>query len=376
VPPLTIRYHGKDPSVASDNLYVKGLPLNFTQDHVHLLFGQCGTVRRSRILLPPPSHVAVDSAALVQMASAEESTRAIQMLNGRVPEGVGPQMAIRFAELRVAGGSDAPDQTPSDNLYVKGLPLGTPDFLLRAVFAQFGTVVRLRVLEPRKGEALDCAALVQMASVEDAQAAVQALHGRMLAAPLPPMRVRFAGKESEQQPGTNLYVAGLPVAIHEQQLRASFEQCGTVVRFRLLVQPGRPETHALVQMSTLEEAERAIEKLHNHPPESLGPTLIVRYATNRNRDKEEQGDDAEHLKDEDTEIQNIQSNFQGMLLQDGMPDNMHENVQDQFNQDQFRNGAPDHPQNQFGGHQMPQQQGRMQNTCDMQNMVYQSVPDL
>jgi len=140
-------------------------------------------------------------------------------------------------------------------------------------------VVGAMNIEPRGGEMLDCAALVQMASVDEAQAAVQALHGRVLAAPLPPMRVRFSGKE--QQPGMNLYVAGLPLDIHEQQLRMTFAQCGTVVRLRLLVQPGRPETHALVQMSTPEEAENAIRTLHGIPPESVGPTLVVRYATNR-----------------------------------------------------------------------------------------------
>lgn len=370
VPPLTIRYHGKDPSVASDNLYVKGLPLNFTQDHLHLLFGQCGTVRRSRILQPPSSHMALDSAALVQMASAEESTRAMQMFNGRVPEGVGPQMIVRFAELRSAAGADTPEQTPTDNLYVKGLPLGTPDFLLRAVFAQFGSVVRLRVLEPRKGEALDCAALVQMGSVADAEAAVEALHGRMLAAPLPPMRVRYSGKEAEQQPSANLYVAGLPVTIHEQQLRATFEKCGTVVRFRLLFQPGRPETHALVQMSSLEEAELAIETLNDQPPESLGPTLIVRYATNRAKDEKEQNESGKPPGDTEDDMQKFEANFQG--LQDSMSDE----AQDHSAQ------APDHPQNHFGGSQMPlqpppQPQPQMQqqdsyDTHDMEDMMNQT----
>jgi len=287
---LTIRFHGKDPTLPSDNIYVKGLPPNFTQDMLHLLFGQCGTMRRSRILMSRrelPDDATLDSAALVQMSTVDEAQMAIQMLNGRVPEGVGPQMVIRYAEQKsgtnAVVGTAWSEQTPTDNLYVKGLPLGTPDFLLRAVFAQFGTVVRLKVLEPRGGEALDCAALVQMSNIDDSKQAVQALHGRVLAAPLPPMRVRFAGKD--QQPGSNLYVAGLPITIHEQQLRATFAQCGTVVRLRLLVQTGRPETHALVQMGAFEEAEAAIRALHGTPPENLGPTLVVRYATNRARER-------------------------------------------------------------------------------------------
>jgi len=276
-PTLTIRYHGKDPNMPSDNLYVKGLPTNFTQDNLQALFSECGSVRRSRILMPPLRHVALDSAALVQMGSIEEAARVIQTLNGRNPAGFGPVMMVRYAEAKAE--TSRPDQSPTDNLYVKGLPLGTPDFLLRAVFQQYGHVVRLKVLEPRGSEALDCAALVQLACIEEAQAAVEALHGRVLAAPMPPMRVRYAGKD--QQPGSNLYIAGLPMTVHEQQLRSTFAQCGVVVRLRLLVQPGRPETHALVQMGSVDEAEYAIQKLNGSPPDSLGPTLVVRFATNR-----------------------------------------------------------------------------------------------
>lgn len=283
VPTLVIQSHGPDPTVASDSLYVKGLPLNFPKEHVQMLFGRCGTVKRCRVLSPPPNHAAPDSAVLVQMSSVAEARQVIEEMNGRAPEGIGPQMVIRYAEPKAASPADQGDQAPTDNLYIKGLPLGTPEFLLRAIFSQFGVVARLKVLKPHggEGEALDCAALVQMQSVDEAKVAVEALHGRVLAAPLPPMSIRYAGKDKDQQPGCNLYVARLPIAVREQQLRATFSQCGTVVRLRLLVQPGRPETHALVQMSLVEEAALAITKLHGTPPDSLGPTLVVRYATAR-----------------------------------------------------------------------------------------------
>merc|ERR1712032_1264844 len=115
---------------------------------------------------------------------------------------------------------------------------------LRAVFVQFGTVVWLKVLEPRSSDASDCVALVQMASVDEASAAVDALHGRVLAGPLPPMRVRFAGKE--QEPSSNLYIAGLPTT-----------------------------------------------KLHDRPLESTGPTLIVRFAKERPKKPEEEEKEGE-----------------------------------------------------------------------------------
>jgi len=280
VPSLTIRFHGKG-SPSGDNLYVKGLPLDFSQEDLQELFGSCGTVRRCKILPPPPKHAAQDSAALVQMGSPHEAHRVIEVLSGRVPSGVGPQMSIRFAEPKAD--ADQCEQIPSDNIYAKGLPLGTPDFSLRAVFSQFGTVVRLKVLEPKEGKAMDCAALVQMSKVSEAKAVVEGLNGQVLSAPaMAPMRVRFSGKE--QAPGSNLYVAGLPLAVQERQLREAFGSCGTVVRLKLLQQPGRVETHALVQMATVAEAEQAIGRLNGKPPPQgacFGPTLVVRYATKR-----------------------------------------------------------------------------------------------
>jgi len=233
------------------------------------------------------------------MTTVEEAGRVIAHLNGVAPPELKAQMTIRFAEVKAEVSRS--EQMPTDNLYVKGLPVGCPEFLLRAVFSQYGNVVRLKVLDPRGSEATDCAALVQLADVSEAKAAVEALHGRVLAAPMPPMRVRFAGKDP--QPGSNLYVAGLPMTVHEQQLRQTFGQCGHVVRLRLLVQPGRPETHALVQMSDIEEACRAIDLLNGSPPESLGPTLIVRYANNRSgqgRGEEggDQGDDHDEVPDD------------------------------------------------------------------------------
>lgn len=296
--PLTVRHRGKEPTAQLDNLYIKGLPADFSQEELQALFAHYGTVKRCRLL--PPVHnqggngktgfSQTDAAGLVQMATLEEAAAAIEALNGIVPEGIGaPRMIVRFAETKENGRSDtrAPDTVPSDNLYVKGLPLETPEILLRAVFAQFGSVSRLKVLPPRPGDAQtnDCAALVQMSSVSEAEAAVAALHGRALANNQPGMRIRFAGKD--QQPGTNLYVAGLPTNIQEEHLRATFAAHGAVQRLRLLVQPGRPETHALVQMATEEEAKTAMEMLSGKAPLNFGMTLVVRFAARRHGDDSE-----------------------------------------------------------------------------------------
>lgn len=117
VPPLSLSYYGKD-ARNRDNLYVKGLPLEFTKDQLEEIFKTFGVVRRCRILMPPPK--AQDAAALVQMASVEQAARAMKALDGRPPPG-SHEMQIHFAEKEVHHA-----ERLSNNIYVKGLPLALP----------------------------------------------------------------------------------------------------------------------------------------------------------------------------------------------------------------------------------------------------------
>lgn len=277
---ITVKYHVKG-GADSDNLYVRGLPLNLSKDAIDNIFGQWGVVKRSRILIPPKEQAAVDTAALVQMATPEQAATVIQVLHGRQLDNSGPTMQIRFAEQRAAPNPQSHSAAPTDHLHVRGIPLGTPEIALRGAFGQFGTVQRLKVSEPTDGETTDCSAWVQMSSPEEATEAMRALSGSILPEQHVSMRVRYSGKD--QVPGSNLYVAGLPLNVQEHQVRECFARCGSVVRLRLLVQKGRSETHALVQMSSQEEAEIAIQQLQGSTMESLGSPLVIKYATGRGK---------------------------------------------------------------------------------------------
>merc|ERR1711959_372899 len=102
---------------------------------------------------------------------------AVEQFNGKVCPDVGLAMIVRFAEVQ---SQEKPEPKPNSNLYVKGWPVGFPDFLLQSVFQQYGQVVRLRLLENPDPEQPTCAALVQMSREEDAIAALKALHGQIV----------------------------------------------------------------------------------------------------------------------------------------------------------------------------------------------------
>jgi len=62
---------------------------------------------------------------------------------------------------------------------------------------------------------------------------------------------------------TKLYVGNLPFSASEEQLRAHFEQCGTVSSCKIIIDrdTGRSKGFAFVEMASPEEAQTAISKL-------------------------------------------------------------------------------------------------------------------
>lgn len=278
--PLHVANQEKNHEKVPDHLYVKGLHCNSTKEQIETLFSDYGTVQWCKILpLPwePRSGDPPDVAALVQMGSEEEATSAVQGLDGKVAPQLGQSMVVRFAESKVD--QEKTDVKPNNNVYVKGWPVGFPDFLLQSIFQQYGSVIRLRLLENPDPEQPTCAALVQMSRVEEATLALRNLHGQTLDMNLPSMRIRYAGKD--RGPSDNLYLTALPRTVTESNLRQTFEKYGEIKRLRLLQQPNSHETHALVQLSSPQVAAQALRDLDNNTPKFKGPTLFVAYAAKR-----------------------------------------------------------------------------------------------
>mmetsp|Transcript_17199 Transcript_17199/g.43307 ORF Transcript_17199/g.43307 Transcript_17199/m.43307 type:complete len:122 (-) Transcript_17199:50-415(-) len=91
------------------------------------------------------------------------------------------------------------DAAPSDNLYMKGLPAGTNEESLKAIFGVYGTVVSTKVL-PSPAGVSDAAALVRMSSVSEAQYLVEnAVH---VASGLgTPVQIKFASSGQNKGAG-------------------------------------------------------------------------------------------------------------------------------------------------------------------------------
>lgn len=186
------------------------------------------------------------------------------------------------------------DSPPSDNLYMKGLPAGTTEETLKAIFGVYGTVISCKVLATPAGVS-DAAALVRMGSIAEAQYLVE--NAVNIASGLgSPVQIRFAnskgaGKGQQVQaapaaigaplavPSNRLYMKGLPAGMTEDQLRSVMGAYGQIVSLKILPTPpaGAPDTAAIVQMGTEQEAHWLVENLDGNIPQGLSTPVQIKY---------------------------------------------------------------------------------------------------
>lgn len=171
------------------------------------------------------------------------------------------------------------------------------------LFGVYGNVVRVKILYNKPDNAL-----LQMSDNIQAQTALvnlnnMMLHGRQLrivhskhqqvqmpkdgqeAAKLtqdysnsPLHRFKKPGSKNFQNlypPSATLHLSNIPGEILEEDLREKFSRCGTVVEFRFFQKDRRM---ALLQMASVDEAIRALVKLHN---DKLSETNHLRVSFSR-----------------------------------------------------------------------------------------------
>jgi len=289
---LTVKYAGAD-AQPSDNLYILGLPSPSVDQQAlnELITGLGLTVARSKII--PDTRGTGSSAALVQVGSQEEADCAIQFLNGQTAAhlnlagGTPSRSSVGVAGGAFAGRSMPSSVQPSimqvkyagtgvdacDNLYITGLPSPQADKqVLQDMFVQNGmTVLRCKVIADTRGSG-SSAAMVQVSSVEEAAAAIEALSGQEYPGASGGngngsaggvLTVKFAGQGGE--PSDNLYITGLPSpSVDPQILTNLFNDINlSVVRSKIIADTqGRGYSGAMVQVSSVEEAQAAIDALN------------------------------------------------------------------------------------------------------------------
>lgn len=213
----------------SDNIFVKCLPQEYSEENLRALFGQYGMVSDCKILLAADNSSRCQG--LVRFSAVEEAHRAIQFTNGRVPVGGTTPLIVRFADTpsekarkhRVAmdtrgmaygyqkpynqlstslegmqmssgmgpihgdptqvwsnmqhrmGGNGG--MAPVTSIVIKGLPDTADDLLLYRMFAQHGAITSVKTLRDEAGKCKGIA-FVNFCHAQEAARAVASNDGK------------------------------------------------------------------------------------------------------------------------------------------------------------------------------------------------------
>lgn len=251
----------------SRNIYVAGLPAGLEDSRLKEVFAAYGEVVWAKVLRDGRDG---RTPGIVEFSNLEHATWVVANVNGGIPQGLSDPVDIKFKDEKGASGGGygpaaggkggmrpspygPPDSTrydgsegdggfggfpgqppppcgrppaadpgPSDNVYVKGLPLDADDALLKQVFSAYGTVIQCRLCPG--GEARKTA-LVRFTCVEEAQNCISACSSGQIPSGLTEqLQVRFAETWDTKQRMHNHHSDGTDFSI--EVIVKGFESSG------------------------------------------------------------------------------------------------------------------------------------------------------
>ena len=164
---------------------------------------------------------ALDSPPDSSLSQVDEAHAAIQNLNGLTLGG--SIIDVRMADHDMDQDQSIMEETnlshPSDNIYCKNLPSYWSDHDIRQLFEPYGNVLTCRVLHHGDLTGLGAAALIRLASTDEAIGAVRDLNGHLLPGSYHPLIVRFADNNDTKAKKTAARSQPLPAALGYPQQR-------------------------------------------------------------------------------------------------------------------------------------------------------------
>eukprot|EP00401_Gymnodinium_catenatum_P038055 CAMPEP_0117488644 /NCGR_PEP_ID=MMETSP0784-20121206/16622_1 /TAXON_ID=39447 /ORGANISM="" /LENGTH=720 /DNA_ID=CAMNT_0005283339 /DNA_START=37 /DNA_END=2197 /DNA_ORIENTATION=+ len=323
---------GSNPNTTTDdNLYVRGLPAELTEERMKEIFSQYCTVVSCKVL--PMTAGKPDAAGFVRCKTSEQAQWIIDNLNGRTPQGMQNPIVVRMAgpsrpnpdgfdkgfkgdgfdkgkgkfkgkDFKGKGKGKKGDE--GTTLYVRGLPTDVTEEKLHEVFGQYSMIMSCKVLPVAPGKN-SAAGFVRMAEA-DAQWAIENLNGSVPTGLDDAIMVQLAGDKgkgdgkgkdgkgmgelmtAEVEESDNLYVRGIPGETTEETLQQVFGQLGTVTSVKLLAPQdkgfdkgkckgkGKGKAACLIRMGSPAEAKIVMELLDGKPLPGTYSNLIVRYS--------------------------------------------------------------------------------------------------
>lgn len=238
--PMSVPMMAQAPmAAASDNIYVGGIPLHWTEAELNVFFGTYGTILSSIVLKDKTTNKSRGS-AMVRYADVNTATAAVQTLNGQPVEGSARPLEVKFADK--AEEKNAKRTAAAVNAVAGG----------QLMTQRFDPYRRTQTAQP----------LMQTPFPQTVQ------YGNLMPpASLPVPTGAFSAPqvnipkryESQPEEGTNLHVAGLDKNLTDLHLYQAFAGFGAINSVRVMVDPtGLSKGYGFVQFMRAMDAQTAM----------------------------------------------------------------------------------------------------------------------
>lgn len=238
----------------SNAILFRGLPPDIKEDEVKGIFSSCGSVVRARIR--QKTHALVSASGYVDFASPESVDKALALHDKQF---VGRVISVHaLYEL-------------SDTISVGCIPLGVDDDQVKALFSSCGEVFDVKTHVSLASEEMGLRyGFVRFSSPSSVSKALELHWTRFAGRNLTVKRTRQRAenftiwdnyKESAQKSVVSVRVSNIPPQVNEDQLKATFEDCGEVIQARVWRQLSTSNSLGIgyVVFASPESIERALE---------------------------------------------------------------------------------------------------------------------
>lgn len=187
----------KNTGAAHPNVFVRGIPLEWSEEDLVALFGNFGKLTSVRLVRHSTKKSSLGY-GFVRYECVDDAAQAIEALGETMIGGQLMQVKLADADAGPPATSTVSGLTPCDGCYVKHVPSFYTKEHVTRLFGKYGGVVDVKMypcLDAFRGSS----ALVKMDSIESASKAIDAIHGMKPDGSLHSLIVRFAESVAEKQ---------------------------------------------------------------------------------------------------------------------------------------------------------------------------------
>lgn len=201
------------------NLIVNYIPNDLSDEDFHDLFSKIGPIYSAKIMRNKATGYSFGY-GFVNFLKAEDAQKAIDELNGHQIQ----NKRLKVAPCRRGEGGD---EIKNANLYVANLPKELSEEELRAMFEEFGEIIRTKILVDQTTDASKGCGFILFSKTSEADAAITAMHGQALEGAPNPLTVKRA-KEDQNKHSQGMGIMGGPPqqSVHIIHHYAPFEGPG------------------------------------------------------------------------------------------------------------------------------------------------------